>query len=348
MSMFQVRAVALVALVFAGEAGATRYHVEKLDPGSPGVLMTPGGVDSEGRVVGNVNLRAVVYDTPSAPPTFLPSLGGSSFADATNGQGLIVGASYPARGPHVLHAVSWQDGVVTDLGGLPTQDGSPPSGAAEAVNGPGDIVGYSMVKRHVEHAFLVHEGVMRDLGSLKGGHGSSAHGINDLGHAVGMCTAGDYSSHACKWRDGRVFDLASRDGVTLSSQAVAINNHDEAVGSGYLSTLPAGMSTALRWHNGKQVVLGSLETRAGYRTNAWGINDDGVVVGDSMVAGRQVAFVVPAGGAMTALDTLLDDSSLAAGWSLMAATAINAAGDIVGVATLAGANGVAYVARPVP
>ena len=62
--------------------------------------------------------------------------------------------------------VLWQDGSVTDLGNL----GSQMFNFAQAINDPGQVVGYSGVPggRRGPCLFLWQNGVMTDLGTLAG------------------------------------------------------------------------------------------------------------------------------------------------------------------------------------
>jgi probable HAF family extracellular repeat protein len=339
----RLAAAALLLVAGAAAAQPVRYHLEALDPGA-GELLTPRGIDALGRVVGNTTAQAVVFDTPTTLRV-LPSLGGLSVAYAGNASGLVVGGSCPLR-QRALHAVSWQDGAVSDLGALPRLDGGDPSSTAYAVNSRGDIAGTSAITQRLTHGFVVHAGVMTDIGTLPGGQATFASGINDRGHVVGVAGAANGASHAFIWRRGHMTDLTPADGSADFTNATAINNHDTVVGFGHLTATPLQMLSALMWRGGRQIVLGSLGTGVGYETVALAINDAGVVVGRTQTATGSVAFIVPPGGVMTDLNTLMDDASRQADWDLGTATGIDAGNEITGLGSIGGRT-VAFIARPV-
>jgi probable HAF family extracellular repeat protein len=100
----------------------------------------------------------------------------------------------------------WQNGVITDLGGLQGADYS----AAYSIDDNGDVVGGSRTDQSSgapTHAFLYHQAVMTDLGTLAGDSSSSANSINDSGQIVGVSQN----------------DTATRAGVVSLQQAVSIS-----------------------------------------------------------------------------------------------------------------------------
>lgn len=147
-------------------------------------------------------------------------------ASAINDAGLIVGSStYTGSG---MHAVEWQSGVVTDLGGLQGADYS----AAYSINSGGEVVGGSRTGTSAgatTHAFLYQNGVMTDLGTLAGDSSSTANSINDSGQIVGVSQT-DSASRAFLYQDGRMYDLNSLidpssalPGTVTLQQAVSIS-----------------------------------------------------------------------------------------------------------------------------
>ena len=90
---------------------------------------------------------------------------------------LVSGARTGAQEQH-------QSYTVTDLGTLPGDSYS----TATAINGSGQVVGYSYIDEGYQHAFLYENGQMVDLGTLPASHSypySRAYGINDSGQVVG-------------------------------------------------------------------------------------------------------------------------------------------------------------------
>ena len=149
---------------------------------------------------------------------------------------------------------------------------------------------------------------MTDLGGL-GGSYTFAYGINDAGQVVGSSNTRSGSTHAVTWQDSSMSDLDPSGLQGYVYEAMAINNLGEIVG-----TAPAtagNASHATLWQSGAATDLGTLGNAYSI---AWGINDNGQIVGQ---AGGQ-AFVRQ-NGVITALTT-------AGG----CAYAINSSGQVVG------------------
>ncbi len=83
--------------------------------------------------------------------------------------------------------------------------------------------------------------VIRDLGVLGGGNFSQAWALNDRGQVVGRSKLalkdddGDQVEHAFLWENGRIRDLGSLAGEDGSSDADAINDRGQIVGSSEVS-----------------------------------------------------------------------------------------------------------------
>lgn len=126
--------------------------------------------------------------------------------------------------------------------------------------------------------------LVTDLGDLPGGNNvSDAFGINDNGDIVGECNNSSYKNVACLWR----YD-ASADSYTLvelpdlqgatTSKATAINSYRKVAGSVHTS-----IDEAVIWDGapGTPIVTQLMPISSGYRSEAYDINDAGIVVGES-------------------------------------------------------------------
>jgi probable HAF family extracellular repeat protein len=108
----------------------------------------------------------------------------------------------------------------------------------------------------------------------------------------------------------------------LWSQAYAVNNKGQVAGLAYTRS---GAAHAFLATSG---VLKDLGTMNDPNATTWGfgINDSGIVVGQSTYQGTYHAFVY-SGGKMKDLNKLIPAGS---GWVLLTANGINNAGQIVG------------------
>jgi len=199
-------------------------------------------------------------------------------ATAINDAGQIVGhrltATDDPNDPYGYRAFLWQDGVVVDLGSLPGFRDS----YATGINDAGQVVGYV---RDPEingpvHAFLWDSGLMRDLGSLPGDPLSQATGINEAGQVVGW--SGDFGrSRAFLWEADSMRPLGD---PAANATAYGINGVAQVVGEN---------GTAVVWHDGKELGLGSLVP--GQPSVAYDVNDAGAAAGQGDL-GSGVAHAV--------------------------------------------------------
>lgn len=297
--------------------------------------------------------------------TDLGTLGGATtVANKINNRGEVVGTSRIASGQQ--HAYLYSNGVMTDLGTF----GGPES-FGNNINDRGQVVGAADLPDGIRHAFLYENGVKQDLGALPGHTFGTAFGINNRGEVVGGSRpASPPIFRAVSFKDGAVIDLGTLDGP--SSFAVRINDLGQVVGradlaSGFsraflyedgvmkdLGTLPgdtasfasdindrgqvvarsvsASASRAFLWQDG---VMQDLGTLGGNLTEPSGINIRRQVVGRARTAtsGTATRAFLWENGVMKDLNELIPAGS---GWVLLQATAINAAGQIVGNGTLNG------------
>ncbi|HVS76793.1 MAG TPA: DUF3466 family protein, partial [Steroidobacteraceae bacterium] len=188
---------------------------------------------------GTIASQPLVWTAPGYAQSSLPGLRCDQCvridvsASAINNAGVIVGSSsygiysnggntYVSSG---MHAVEWQNGAITDLGGLQGADYS----AAYAVNDNADVVGGSRTDPSSgapTHAFLYSQGAMTDLGTLAGDSGSSANSINGSGVIVGVSQS-DTASRAFVYESGHMYDLNSL--IDPASGLAGIVSLEEAV-----------------------------------------------------------------------------------------------------------------------
>ena len=259
-------------------------------------------------------------------------VGGGTYAASAaygiNEVGDVVGQSHvnPSDPPHaVLH----RGGVLTDLG---TGYGAGSFSRGWEINAAGEIVGErGRLQSSPVRAFLWRSGTFRDLGTLGGvggpyGTSSVAHAINDRGQVVGAAQPEAGPLHAFRWQRGVMRDLGTLGGDNEATEARDINDAGRVVGSSPTAT---GSIHAFRWQRG---VMRDLGTLGGDSSFAYGINDEGAVVGGSRTpisppsnAGHAFLWVA---GELSDLNDVV--SNLPNDVTLETARAINDDGSIVG------------------
>jgi probable HAF family extracellular repeat protein len=216
--------------------------------------------------------------------------------------------------------------------------------AAIAIDPRGRIIGNGVFEDNSPRGFVWQIGKMINLGVL-GAPGeetrTQAAAISDSGQVVGWSNTRTGDGHAFLWQNGRIRDLGVLHG-TRESEAVAINDRDEIVGTSFTevpvktpappptprrgsartpSTGSAALvSRAFLWRNGTMTDLGTL---GGKSAAAVAINARGQIVGWAETkAGVRHAFLWQ-NGRMLDLGTI-------PGTKGSTAVAINSRGQITG------------------
>ena len=325
----------------------------------------------------NTISHAALWAAGSVTPFDLGSLGGASTNSAVafpvkNNRGLFVGISdtnennplgeafscWPFFAPGVptrkiCKGFRWQGGVMTPL---PPFAGGYNSYATGA-NNRGQIVGWAENGVHdssCNTAFQILQfraalwepnGEMRELPPLPGDSTSAATAINDKGQVVGISGAcgvavGDVSAaHAVIWENGVPTRIPDFGGHAWNTPT-AINNDGVVVGF----LLPAAADgtrfyRAFVWTKGGGTKM--LDQIPGdVRSAAFGLNEDGTIVGLSRTAGallRAVIWQDP-----DAPIKNLNDLTVTGSPYLLIAGDVNAGGEIAGFQ----GDGFAFLASP--
>jgi probable HAF family extracellular repeat protein len=248
------------------------------------------GINDEGDLAGILESRADLRDTQAfvyrhGSLQLLPALGGrASAARSINGNGVVVGsAQTPSQ---LMHAVSWKDSKVHDLGALPGGDFS----RAIEVNDNGDIAGESNTTVNGKvHAVLWSHDRMHDLGLLKGGSLSSAQSVNRKGQAVGFADDDDGGARAVLFSGGRVIDLGSFGDEP--SSALSINDAGQIVGT---SPVAEGKMRAFLWEKHHLYNLNQLvpDGSGWLLLTAYRINEKGQILAYGFYQGRTHACLL--------------------------------------------------------
>ncbi len=252
--------------------------------------------------------------------TSLGTLGGTSgIGNGINASGQIAGYSTNSSGTY--RAFRSSGSTLTDIGDL-----GGGSAVAYAINDLGFVVGSAVTAKGENHPFLYRNGRMLDLGTLGSSNNdwwNSAQGVNNSGAVTGTSYDGQGNFFGFVWKSGKMTKMGTLGGTW--SQAYAINNKGQIAGLAYTKNGSAHAFIA----NCATCPLKDLGTFAGSTSTVWafGINDSGLVVGQSTFAGTYHAFVY-SGGKIKDLNGMIPAGS---GWVLIDAEGINSTGQIVGM-----------------
>lgn len=234
--------------------------------------------------------------------TDLGTLGGYSFGTGVNDSGQVVG--YSTDSLNYYHAFLYENSTMINIGGTSG------SSFAEGINSLGQVTG----EDSSNHAFIYNAGGMTDLGTL-GGTESEGLGINGSGEVTGESqTTGNANTNAFLFNGSSMVDIAPLLNRSIGS---SINSTGEVAG---YYTGNSGNDRAFLYNGTTSSDIGTL---GGLSSIAFGINDSGMVVGQSSLTGNSAAHAFCYNGSkMTDLGTLGGTESIA--------YSINNSGQIVG------------------
>jgi probable HAF family extracellular repeat protein len=212
----------------------------------------------------------------------LPSLGGASAAArAINGHGLVVGnAETGGTGRHEVHAVTWTNNEVHDLGTLRSGNFS----RAFDVTESGIVAGEANESPDGKvRAVLWSHGKIKPLGLLPQGSFSSAQAVNEKGMAVGYADDEDGGARAVLFSHNRITDLGSFGDEPNS--ALGINDKGQIVGS---SPIAEGKMRGFLWESGHLYDLNQLilKNSGWLLLGAYRVNATGQILAYGFYAGR--------------------------------------------------------------
>jgi probable HAF family extracellular repeat protein len=249
----------------------------------------------------------------------IPTFGGDrSNASAINDAGQVTG--FALRSDGASRAFVWQRGTpMRDLGIVSGHVGSVGTG----INNLGQVVGYSDIEGDGSSYRAIRwtsTTGMQVLGQPAPYTSSLAFDINDSGQVVGWARRAGNFFDPVVWSTGSPIEVVNSP-FDEPGSASARGINASGVVAGQLST-GSNQSQAFRYNTASNILqmLGSL---GGPRSEAWGINDAGWAVGQSLDAnGRTRPVLWGAGASMTELSTPQG--------FIGTAQALNSAGQIVG------------------
>ena len=221
--------------------------------------------------------RAVKWKNGKAKLLAKPAGSRSSYAYALNDRGQVVGAGYDQHGQP--YAVLWTGSHAKKL---PALNGATRSGAF-GINNRGQVVGHSG-SGGAYHAVLWEGKQVTDLGTLPGYSRCLATDLNEVGQIVGTAEDEEEDWKAVLWQHGVLASLPDLGGSY--NRARAINENGHIVGN-------SGGSAVL-WRDGQVIDLNTfLPPDSGWElTDAYGINDQGWIVGTGYYGEEEQAFLL--------------------------------------------------------
>lgn len=332
-------AVDTPATVTYAAAGPPAYCIVDLGIVVADAAIEPAAINAAGQVVGTI-----LYTDGSAHPFLWQSggwiylgspLGQYSVARAINKHGQVVGSTQALDGG--CRAWLWDNGKKTEL----ATPGPGQSAFATGINDAGQIVGGRLgdCTTPAGDGCLWQNDTPLDLTPGIQPWSSAANGINNAGQIVGVIEGGAAGRRAFVWHHGTRIDLGSLPG-SVGSVALAVSDAGQVIGFSDMAFESGTRAHAFTWRNGQ---TRALPRPAGVETSlALGVNARGDVVGYVMGDRFGPSAVRWSGDVLTDLNAELQPDS---GWVLEYASAINNAGQIVGVGRRDGARG-AFLLTP--
>lgn len=239
-----------------------------------------------------------------------------------NDSGQIAGQTSVFFGPNIYNwgwrATVWNGSTMTILDSLPGAVHS----WATAINNSGQVVGPTVIESFQGHyhATLWNGMTPTDLGSgIR--TDSYALDINSSGTVSGFVYGDDGVEHASVWAGGVISELQGLPGGD-ESYANAINDAGLTVGYSQI----ANRRVATLWSGASVSTLSSVPNSSNVATD---INNYNQIVGYSVISSTYHATLWN-GQIETDLNSFLDANTVAAGWVLQYASAINDKGWIIG------------------
>jgi probable HAF family extracellular repeat protein len=235
-------------------------------------------INGSGTVVGSAGPIGAAGPQPAVwqnGQLALLDTGGRTFgsADSINNNGVVAGQIYD---PNNFQAALWSNGQLTIVPGF---------SSAIAINNTGQV----LVTGSAGAAVWLN-GTATLIPSL-GGSYLAPRAINGEGHVTGAAgLPSDADGVAFLSGNGATAALPNLPGDEFS-EGFAINDSDEVVGdSGSL----AGGSRAVLWENGTAIDLNTLipADSGWFLEQAYGITNDGVIVGDGSFDGQGTSFLL--------------------------------------------------------
>jgi len=309
MSLRKYFSALLFLLAASGSALAAPIYTMHFLPSD----FSAAALDHQGRVVGTAGGGAAIWSRAST--TYLNALLPGSEGLAINGAGAVAGRI-------------GNSGFVYDGGAVTTFAlGGAQATWATGINDAGQVAGVGRLGFGEHAGFRYANGGFTDMGNF-GGLLGVASAINAGGQLAGFAALSldtwyDPERHAAVFRDGALVDLGTLGGRV--SEASDINDAGFAVGWSETGIAFEERPFLYAPDGASLLDLGTLGGSAG---RAQGINNAGTVVGLSGIANPGIfdyhAFIWGAGG-MLDLNTLVTSSD----WTLVAATDVNDAGQIL-------------------